>query len=178
MKKYLVIIINVFLFASCWSYPEPDEFRIFWTLENTSDTDIHYTCYLIGDFQEDSNSNYYWDRLDSRIVKSDVLKSAWKGDDLLQYRARFDKRVISFDDVKLFFDSFRIDINGRQLVWGELNKDDSLIFGLDFYDESSWHVKKNDTENGYYDCQWTFTINQAFVDSVMKYIEPMEYGEL
>lgn len=160
MKKYLLLITMMSLFSSCWEDLSPYDSQLLWYLENHSDATVDYKSYLnkerVGVKDSYGLGNIQWGELASYGTRDD------------------EPPVISFDDLQHFIDSFCVHVNNRTVVW---TKDNSEIFGLDFYDESFWEVDTETSTSGgreYYNRSWTFVIDQAFVDSVMKYVEPWD----
>ncbi len=164
MKKYLLLIVTIFLLLSCWTFPEPKVHNVLWEVKNNSNYDIRYYAQYRGEYT-------HQDEL--------IDSNNWGITNLLHYRTKDDERVISFDDINLVVDHFELYFKHRHVSWNAFNNTtgyfitpDSLKFGLDFFDENSWTLDKYKESDGYYTYTWSFIIEQSFVDSVLKYAPP------
>ncbi|MFV0291623.1 MAG: hypothetical protein ACK5IJ_12120 [Mangrovibacterium sp.] len=162
MKKYLLIIATVFLFSSCWQFEEEPVHQAFWRLQNNSDCDIIFDARF--------NENLVWE--------GEIMLNYLTSDkELFNYRTAEEERVISFDDIKLIVNYFRVQFKDSYASWSTITDTtgnyiitpEHLQFGLDFFNENSWTLEKEEDSDGYFKYIWTFNIDQAFVDSTLNH---------
>ncbi len=186
MKKYLVIIISVFLFASClgifknWEDDDGDKgHRGNWELQAGVKEKVIVTIhYAEGASYRYGTGESFTKHLDRPLILHDITSLDQESSiEFFELKRNISEITITIGDSIITYIKCSQNPAGNEIL--TYHKDSVEEFShqkhsFNLFNEAVWQLKKEEWRSGWYDNVWIFTINQAFVDSVMNTATPLE----